>query len=203
MGRCLNEKLEIRSPPLRSQKWVSFGCLSQRLLEYDHTIGPEAGEGVGDGCLSDRASEKKAGRTPDEPDRKGNLSLLRDRLAAYEVGSSLDPLDHVHEVGRILCEVSLEGDHHVPLGVLAPIHCLTEEHFHRSSISKMSFAPEDPERKPPSIALESGLGPIGRRIVENDDLVVSAEIGHDSADLPDEESNRPFFIVDGDGDEDH
>jgi hypothetical protein len=96
---------------------------------------------------------------------------------------------------RALGEVSLKQDGDISLGIGGSIESLPEQSFHGSWIPDPSFRREHTHREYSTVPLQNLPSPIRGGIVEDDHLIVTPELLHDLADLPDQDADRRSFVM--------
>ena len=102
----------------------------------------------------------------------------------HDVCAALKGFDQGYQVFRVLGEIPLEGHDRIPLRVRGPLYRGAEELLESAGIPQPLVRTEHSEGEASTIPLQDLWRPIGRGVVQNQELVVPPELPQDIPDFP-------------------
>ena len=202
VGRQEAQQLHVGGPTLAPHHALVGRDVAEGLLQHDDPVGPQPAHGIGHGRLLPRPAQREAGEAARDPQRLGKRLQGGREGAGHDVGAALQHLHQPHHVFGALGEVTLQHHRAVPLRVRRHVGDLPQQALHGAGIAQRLFGAEDRERQGPAIAAQHLRRSVGGGVIEDQDLVIPAELAQDPAHLPEEHADGGGLVARGDADVD-
>jgi hypothetical protein len=138
-----------------------------------------------------------------EPFEETLSCYVRDRATGGNVGAGLDPAEHQCSGIDVIGEVGLEHDNGITLRIPRHADGLAQQHFERRGVTSPVGVAEQNERKDAAIRFEDLRTSVCRCVVAYQNLVITRQLRHHVAYLPEHYANGFFFVVRGNAVIDH